>query len=53
MHTDLRAELEAAMLWIRKEVEDFYNEELVGISERPEDYEYCDKNDFITFWIER
>lgn len=52
MKTELE-ELEKAMAWIRKEADDFYNEQLKLIADHPEDMTDCNKDDFIVFWIER
>lgn len=52
MKTELE-ELEKAMDWVRKELDDFYNEQLKLIVEQPDDMADCTKDDFIVFWIER
>lgn len=48
-----REELEKAMDWVRKELDDFYNEQLKLMVDSPSDMAGCTKDDFIVFWIER
>lgn len=48
-----REELEKAMEWVRKELDDFYNEQLKLLADNPVDMAGCTKDDFIEFWIDR
>ncbi len=48
-----REELEKAMDWIRKDLDDFYNEQLQLMAEHPEDMKGCTKDHFLVYWAER